>query len=214
MKISKLILAIWLAASAWAQAPPSKPLAEPHAAAKPGGGQSVLPLPKAPAPADSGKKANAAAPRNAKGKPAGHPARPPAQSSARRHGRRREAAQPLSAHKMAAANPKPAGKGKRDPFVSPIVERPRIGANCTGSGRQCLFVGDISLQGVVRDSSGYIAVVASGVHTFFLHEKDPLADGDVVRITKDAITLRQRSSDILGRPQVHEVTKKLGVPAG
>ena len=203
MKISKLILAIWLAASAWAQAPP------PNPQAKPGGGQSVLPSPKAPAPADSGKKANAAALRNAKGKPAGHPARLPAQSSARRHGRRREAA-----HKIAAANPRPARKGARDPFVSPIVERPRIGANCTGSGRQCLFVGDISLQGVVRDSSGYIAVVASGVHTFFLHENDPLADGDVVRITKDAITLRQRSSDILGRPQVHEVTKKLGVPAG
>ena len=108
---------------------------------------------------------------------------------------------------------KPAGKGQRDPFVSPIVERPRTGANCTGSGRQCLLVGDIVLQGVVRYTGGYIAVVTSGDHTYFLHDNDPLADGDVERITKDSITLRQRSTDILGRPVVHEVTKKLGVPA-
>jgi hypothetical protein len=93
------------------------------------------------------------------------------------------------------------------------VERSHIGGNCTGSGRQCLFVGELGLQGVVQSPSGYIAVVVSGEHTYFLRENDPLADGDVERITKDTITMRQRSSDILGRPVVREVTRKLGVPA-
>jgi hypothetical protein len=93
------------------------------------------------------------------------------------------------------------------------VERARVGENCTGSGRKCLFVEDITLQGVVRYTNGYIAVVMSGEHTYFLHERDPLADGDVERISSDAITLRQRSSDVLGRPVEHEVTRKLGVPS-
>ncbi len=101
----------------------------------------------------------------------------------------------------------------RDPFVSPVVERIREAATCTGTGRQCLLVGEISLHGVVRSPSGFIAVVVNGEHTYFLRENDPLADGAVERITKDAIILRERSSDALGRPLTREVTKKLGVPA-
>ena len=88
-----------------------------------------------------------------------------------------------------------------------------IPPRCTGTGRQCLLVGEISLQGVVRSPSGFIAVVMNGEHTYFLRENDPLADGAVERITNDAIILRQRSSDALGRPVTREVTKKLGVPA-
>jgi hypothetical protein len=206
MKISKLILAIWLAASAWAQAPPLKPQVGPQAAAKPSGGAAVSPSPKAPLAADGGKTATPAAPRNAKAKPPVHP-------SATRHGGRQKAAQRFSAHKTVAANGKPARKGERDPFVSPIVERIRNGANCTGSGRQCLLVGEITLHGIVRSPSGFIAVVMNGEHTYFLRENDPLADGDVERITKDVIILRQRSSDVLGRSVVREVTRKLGVPA-
>jgi len=189
MKISTLILAIWLAASAWAQAPPPKQ------------------QPGSPAAA----KSSAATPQTAKQKPAASPAKAPAQSPARRHGRKLAAERPAA--RKTVEDRKPGGKRQRDPFVSPIVERPPTGANCTGSGRQCLLVGDIVLQGVVRYTGGYVAVVTSGDHTYFLHDNDPLADGDVARITKDSITLRQRSTDILGRTAVHEVTKKLGVPA-
>jgi hypothetical protein len=107
------------------------------------------------------------------------------------------------------------GKAKsgRDPFVSPIVERKFATSKCSGTGRQCLIVGDITLQGVVHSPNGYIAVVANGEHTYFLRENDPLADGAVDKITGDSITLHQRSTDNLGRPTVHEVTKRLGVPA-
>jgi hypothetical protein len=192
MKISKLILAIWLATSAWALTPP--PIqADPNAGPKPSGGRAVSPAPKGHA--DRGNTATKAAPvkdapMNAKVK----------------------AVQGVSARRM-ATNGKPPRKGVRDPFVSPIVERIRSGATCSGSGRQCLLVGDITLHGVVRSPSGFIAVVMNGEHTYFLRENDPLADGDVGRITRDAITLRQRSSDVQGRPTVREVTRKLGVPA-
>jgi hypothetical protein len=96
-----------------------------------------------------------------------------------------------------------------------VVERVRAQATCTGTGRQCLLVGEVILRGVVHGPSGFIAVVANGEHTYFLRENDPLADGAVERITNDAIVLRERSSDPTGRPVTHEVTRKLGVvPAG
>jgi len=93
------------------------------------------------------------------------------------------------------------------------VDRGRISVNCVGSGKQCLVVGEISLHGVVRGPSGFIAVVVNGEHTYFLRENDPLADGAVERITKDSIILRERYFDALGRPLTREVTRKLGVPA-
>lgn len=86
----------------------------------------------------------------------------------------------------------------------------RTGPACTGAGKRCLYVGDLNLLGIVQSANGVIAVVASGERTYFLREHDPLADGDVERITKDTITMRQRTSDVLGRPQVREVIRKLG----
>jgi Tfp pilus assembly protein PilP len=94
-----------------------------------------------------------------------------------------------------------------------VVERPQNGPPCTGSGRQCLSVREISLHGVVRSTSGSIAVIVNGDRTYFLRENDPLADGAVVRITPDSIVLRERTSDALGRPTTREVTKRLGAPA-
>ena len=87
---------------------------------------------------------------------------------------------------------------KRDPFVSPIVERVKEGPSCAGSGRQCLTIADVSLRGVVEYPGGLIAVVVSGEHTYFLRENDPLADGVVLHITRDSIVLNERLSDELG----------------
>ena len=211
MMSSKWILAIWLAASAsWAQTLPPSALTGAEKAAM---------------------SAAQAAGRAGTGQP--QPATPPARPSQRPSAPASSAAQVSAAHVSAAKvkvrhsatvakqadeqhKPSPGGraprKGQRDPFVSPLVEH-NPGGHCTGTGRQCLYVGDIALQGVVRYPGGFIAVVMSGDHTYFLHDHDPLADGDVERITSDAIILRQHSTDILGRPLVREVTRKLGAPA-
>jgi hypothetical protein len=108
---------------------------------------------------------------------------------------------------------KPAGRGKRDPFVSPIVDRAHTPIVCTGSGKQCLEVGEVSLHGVVRGPTGFIAVVVNGDHTYFLRENDPLANGLVERITKDSIILRERYFDDAGRSVTREVTRKIGASA-
>jgi hypothetical protein len=228
MKISHWMLAIALTATAWAPASaklsvgtitPVKPektakeahpeKAQPHA----GKAEAVhVEATKAPAAHVAAKKA-----------PAAHAAEHKAAES-KKAAKKVETAN--SADKQESAGKEKEKKGgaeadtsaprllrkhNRDPFVSPIVERP-AGVKCTGTGRQCLFVGDVRLQGVVESSGSFIAVVASGIHTYFLRDKDPLADGEVVRITRDAIIMRQRSSDELNRPVEREVTKKLGGP--
>jgi hypothetical protein len=200
MRSSKIILALWLAASAWAQSLPQNQQVNP-------------PVPPKPTAVQSSKTVAAKSARGAV-----MPARrsPVSQSSRRKHSRRVSAAPGATAKVAVAADGKTARivmKGRRDPFVSPVVERMRNESTCTGSGRRCLAVGEITLHGVVRSPSGFIAVVANGEHTYFLRENDPLVDGAVERITKDAIILRERSSDALGRPLTREITKKLGVPA-
>jgi len=115
--------------------------------------------------------------------------------------------------KVASKPGKRSLKHQRDPFVSPIVKRKGGGVKCTGTGRQCLFAGELVLQGVVKHAGGYIAVVASGQHTYFLRDEDPLADGKVERISQDSIVLQQRSSDVFGRPVERKITKKLKNPA-
>lgn len=217
MNSSKLVLALWLGANAWAQTSPQKP-ANPPVAAKPSVAAKplVVAKPSVAARAQSGNAPDKSLPSTAKSAAVKLAAvksatKPPAKQ------RRRKgiATQPNTAGIADAAANKPrSGKAQRDPFVSPVVERVRDGVTCTGTGRQCLLVGDISLRGVVRSPNGFIAVVVNGEHTYFLRENDPLADGAVERITKDAIILREHSSDTLGRPLTREVTRKIGaVPA-
>jgi hypothetical protein len=191
MKTSKLILALWLGASSWAQSLPQKNQVNPPVVAKPSPGQTAVRPPQTlKTPVE-------------------------ARTYGGKHGRGKKAARRVNAGVAVGEDRAPGHvvQGRRDPFVSPVVERVRNSATCTGSGRRCLLVGEISLHGVVRTPSGFIAVVVNGEHTYFLREHDPLADGAVERITKDAIILRERSSDALGRPLTREVTKKLGGPA-
>jgi len=240
MKSSKLILALWLGASACSLALPQKPQANSPAAVKPRVASAApsAPSPKTSAPSNGAKASappaearkisvqrkpspdkhaqsstRAAAPRSsAHAAPAPGPV---AQSSVRAHRRRGRTVEPHSAQAAVTVDGKrgPGRSSRRDPFVSPVVERVRQAANCTGTGRQCLLVGEISLRGVVRAPSGNIAVVVNGDHTYFLRDNDPLANGTVERINSDAIILRERSSDTLGRPLTREVTRKIGASA-
>jgi Tfp pilus assembly protein PilP len=240
MKSSKVILALWLGASAWAQTLPQKqqvnPAVAPNAARV---ASAPAPSPKTPAPAATTNSGAPAKTQAVQGKqvaaPATASAAQPTAKPAADHPRTVATSTPRTAAKHAAptkymvqptfrrhgkkkaapeAEPKSeAVKVQRDPFVSPVVERFRTATACTGSGKQCLVIGEISLHGVVSSPGGFIAVVMNGDHTYFLRENDPLADGEVERITKDAIILRERTSDFLGRPSTREVTKKLGVPA-
>lgn len=185
MKIGYCILTIWLAASAWAQTSAAKPPATP---AKPTAAR---------------KMGATATPRQAAKPQAGKLSADKAVSTAAAKG-----SEAGSAKKTDSA--KKGRKGGRDPFVSPIVERSaKTQPACSGTGKHCLYTGQVILQGVVESDNGVLAVVVSGGRTYFLREHDMLADGEVEKITKTGMTLRQRSTDIAGRPIVREITRKL-----
>ena len=97
--------------------------------------------------------------------------------------------------------------------MSPIVAKDGItrpAPNCT-SGKRCLVIPELVLQGTVKDTSGkMMAVVANSIKkTYFLRENDQVFQGSVEKITSDSIIFREYVKDALGRETAREVVKKL-----
>jgi Tfp pilus assembly protein PilP len=103
--------------------------------------------------------------------------------------------------------------GRRDPFVSPVVNRSMLGSGCS-TGKRCLAIDQINLKGVVKSDNGMIAVVTNSLNkAYFLRENDPVFNGYVVRITGDSIIFKETVQDRLGKPFTREVTKKITTSA-
>lgn len=99
--------------------------------------------------------------------------------------------------------------GRRDPFVSPVVNRSMLGSGCS-TGKRCLTIDQINLKGVVKADTGMIAVVVNTLNkAYFLRENDPVFNGYVVRITGDSIIFKETVQDRLGKSFTREVTKKI-----
>jgi Tfp pilus assembly protein PilP len=102
---------------------------------------------------------------------------------------------------------------RRDPFVSPVVNRSMVGSGCS-NGKRCLAIDQINLKGVVKADSGMIAVVVNSLNkAYFLRENDPVFNGFVVKITGDSIIFKETVQDRLGKPAIREVTKKITTSA-
>jgi Tfp pilus assembly protein PilP len=103
--------------------------------------------------------------------------------------------------------------GRRDPFVSPVVNRSMLGSGCS-TGKRCLAIDQINLKGVVKSDGGMIAVVVNSLNkAYFLRENDPVFNGYVVRITGDSIIFKETVQDRVGKPLTREVTKKITTSA-
>jgi len=102
--------------------------------------------------------------------------------------------------------------GRRDPFISPIraVSTGGPTGNCT-SGKRCLAIPELVLQGTVRDISGKMMaiVTTSNRRTYTLRENDQVFNGSVEKITSDSIIFREFVRDAVGRESAKEVVKKL-----
>jgi Tfp pilus assembly protein PilP len=102
---------------------------------------------------------------------------------------------------------------RRDPFVSPVVNRSMLGSGCS-TGKRCLSIDQINLRGVVKADSGMIAVVVNSLNkAYFLRENDPVFNGFVVKITGDSIIFKETVQDHLGKSLTREVTKKITTSA-
>ena len=104
--------------------------------------------------------------------------------------------------------------GGRDPFISAVSTVTAAAAVCNSGGKRCLVIDRITLKGVVRSESGYIAVVVNAANrAYFLRENDPLMNGYVVRITSNAVTFKETDKERTGHPVTRDVTLTLSVPA-
>jgi hypothetical protein len=103
--------------------------------------------------------------------------------------------------------------GRRDPFLSPVVNHSMGGSGCS-TGKRCLAVDQIALTGIVKADGGMIAVVINAMNkAYFLRENDPVFNGYVVKITGDSIVFKETLQDKLGKSFTREVTKKITTPA-
>ena len=103
--------------------------------------------------------------------------------------------------------------GRRDPFLSPVVNHSMGGSGCS-TGKRCLAVDQIALLGFVKSDAGMIAVVVNAINkAYFLRENDPVFNGYVVKITGDSIIFKETMQDKLGKSFTREVTKKITTPA-
>src|SRR5580704_1706841 len=103
--------------------------------------------------------------------------------------------------------------GRRDPFLSPVVNHSVGGSGCS-TGKRCLAVDQIALTGIVKSDGGMIAVVMNAMNkAYFLRENDPVFNGYVVKITGDSIVFKETMQDKLGKSFTREVIKKITTPA-
>jgi len=128
-------------------------------------------------------------------------------------------AEPTAAKENKAEENKPATvaksvgqAGRRDPFVSPVVNLGAVGSGCS-SGKRCLAIDQISLRGIVKSDNGMIAVVVNATDkAYFLRENDPVFNGYVIRITGDSVVFKETFHDRLGKPLTRDITKTISRP--
>ena len=100
-------------------------------------------------------------------------------------------------------------QGRRDPFVSLLACGSDPGSASTRpAGLPGLLITEVAVKGIVRDRSGFIAMVQGpGTKTFIVHTGDKLMDGTIKAITADTVVFSQDVNDPLSMVKQKEVRK-------
>ena len=99
--------------------------------------------------------------------------------------------------------------GRRDPFVTLLARGsdPR-GASTRAAGLPGVLISEASVKGIVRDRSGFIAMIqGTGTKTFIVRTGEKLMDGAVKAITADSVVFLQDVSDPLSMVKQKEIRK-------
>lgn len=103
--------------------------------------------------------------------------------------------------------------GKRDPFISPVQVASGGGASGCSGGKRCLIINQITLRGIVKSVTGWIAVVENPAQkTYFLRVNDPVLNGFVSRISDETLVFKENVIDALGQQSQREVVKFVSAP--
>jgi Tfp pilus assembly protein PilP len=107
-------------------------------------------------------------------------------------------------------------EGRRDPFVS-LVGRgndPKQGGG-RAAGTPGLLVSEVTVKGVIRGRSGYIAMIQGPDNkTYIVRSGDRLLDGAVKTITQDGVVFSQDVNDPLSLVKQREVPKRVRAGEG
>lgn len=128
------------------------------------------------------------------------------------------APQPVEAGKAKATSGTPAPEpapftydpqGRRDPFVSLLARGSDPGSAASRPpGLPGLLISEVAVKGIVRDRSGFIAMVQGpGTKTYIVHTGEKLMDGTVKAITADTVVFSQDVNDPLSMVKQKEVRK-------
>jgi hypothetical protein len=108
-------------------------------------------------------------------------------------------------------------RGRRDPFVS-LVKRggDRKSAGTHPAGLPGLLIGDVIVKGIVRDRSGFIAMIQGpdSKQTFIVRSGEKLMDGVVKAITADGVVFSQDVNDPLSLVKQKEIRKSVRATDG
>jgi Tfp pilus assembly protein PilP len=104
--------------------------------------------------------------------------------------------------------------GRRDPFLTLIQpKRPNAATPATGkpaAGLVALGVADVTVTGIVKVGSGFIATLRSpDGKSFTAKMRDRLQDGEVKSIDAEGVVFVQQMADALGVVRPREVRKTL-----
>lgn len=107
-------------------------------------------------------------------------------------------------------------QGRRDPFVS-LLSRgsDSRAAGSRPAGLAGLLIGEITVKGIVRDRSGYIAMIQGpDTKTFIVRSGEKLMDGTVKAITADSVVFSQDVNDPLSMVKQKEIRKTVRSAGG
>jgi len=181
--ISTVILAAGMAAGQAAAYKPAAPASQNPAAKTKAAATTAKPAAKTAATKPAAKPATTTASKPAAAKPAAPKAEAQAQDSSR---------------------------GRRDPFVSPVIVRMGTSTTSCSTGKRCLIIDQLVVEGVVKTVNGWIAVIGNPAKkVYYVRENDALFDGYVSRITGDSVVFRQSTIDAMGKTVQREVVKRV-----
>ena len=137
-----------------------------------------------------------------------------AQSPAKPQGSQPAAPAATTGTPPAAPPPEPApysydSQGRRDPFVNLLARGSDTrGASTRAAGLPGVLVAEASVKGIVRDRSGFIAMIqGTGTKTFIVRAGEKLMDGSVKAIAADSVVFLQDVNDPLSMVKQKEVRK-------
>jgi Tfp pilus assembly protein PilP len=100
-------------------------------------------------------------------------------------------------------------EGRRDPFVSLLTRGSDPKPTSTRpAGLPGMLVAEVSVKGIIRDRTGYIAMIqGTGTRTFTVRAGEKLMDGTIKAITADTVVFSEDVSDPLSMVKQKEVRK-------